>query len=769
MISKTLIGIFALAAAGWTQTPPPTTTHPALPPQNAPAQPAPVQKPPVQTAPAPVPAPAAQTAAPAQPETPKPATPPVFVPLVPKAPAPPAGPASAVGLKFPPLREIQPPKIEKVTLSNGMKVLLVESHELPTVRGVAMVRTGNLFDPADKVGLASVTGAAIRSGGTKGKTGEELDEQLENIAATVESGIGESYGTVSFSCLRENTAEVVAVFAGILTAPEFRDEKIDFEKSQLRSGITRRNDEYSAISKREFTALLFGRDTSYGWNIEYQTLDRIQRADVLAFYKRYFFPSNVTLGVIGDFDPADMKSLLERTFSGWTVTQPEVPPFPDTKKTPTPGAFVAVKTGGNQTSFAVGELGGKLNDPDYPALDVMAGILGGGFQSRLFREVRSKQGFVYSISAEWSPGYNQPGIFQISGSTKSGSTVATFKSILVELQKMRTEEVTPAELETAKQTVLNGFIFHFDSPAKTLNRLLLDTYFNYPSDFLFRYQKAVAAVTAADVVRVSRKYLKLDDLTWLAVGNPKEFIAPLDSFGLPVKEIDIKIPEPKDSDFSNNPANQATGKALLKKVQQALGGVEKLSAISDLTIKNITQLDPSAGGLRAEQINQWLTPKYFRQEAKYPFGTVSVYFDGKAGWINSAQATVPLPEMQRLQMSSELFRTWVPLMLSDRDSDRKVVLVADGLIEISDGSGNSVRIAIDPTTNLPTKEEYQIKQPNGPAASLATTLADFQPVAGVLFPRKMTLLQSGKKAADVTVADIQVNTGLKANLLGRQP
>src|SRR5277367_4822823 len=87
----------------------------------------------------------------------------------------------SLGLKFPPLRAIQIPKIETVTLSNGMQVMLLESHELPTVRGVALVRTGNLFDPKEKIGLATVTGAALRSGGTKNKTGDELDEQLENI------------------------------------------------------------------------------------------------------------------------------------------------------------------------------------------------------------------------------------------------------------------------------------------------------------------------------------------------------------------------------------------------------------------------------------------------------------------------------------------------------------------------------------------------------------------------------------------------------------
>ncbi len=688
------------------------------------------------------------------------------------APAPkanPTDPMANLGLKFPPLREIQLPKIETVTLSNGMQVLLLENHELPTVRGVAIVRTGNLFDPADKVGLATVTGGAIRSGGTKTKTGEELDEQLENIAASVESEIGESSGTVSFSCLKENTSEVLSVFADVLTAPELREAKIDFEKNQLRSGISRRNDDASGIASREFASLLYGSDNSYGWNIEYKTLDKVQRADVVAFYQRYFFPANVILAVRGDFKTAEMKAQLEKTFAAWTAKQPAVPPFPDVQKQSVAGAYVAVKTDVNQTNFAIGQQGGTLNDPDYPALEVMADILGGGFHSRLFQEVRTKLGNAYSISSNWGAGFNQPGLFQIEGSTKSATTVATFKAIRAEVEKIRTQPVTAEELETSKQSVLNGFIFNFDTPSKTLNRLLIYKYYGYPEDFLFRYQKAIAAVTAADVLRVAQKRLDPDSFAWLAVGNPKDFGAALDTFGLPVKQIDISIPEPKDETAANDPESLAKGKELLQKVQQAVGGADKLAAITDLTIKNETQLDASAGGLKAQQTNQWLAPNYFRQDATFPFGTISVYFDGTAGWIHSMQGTVPLPELQRDQISNELFRTFVPLVLSDRRADRKVALIADGLLEISDASGNSLRMSIDPATSLPSKEEYQLKQPQGPPAILSMSLADFQPIAGVLYPRKMTLSQNGKKAAEIKVLDIQANTGLKAAVLGRQP
>jgi len=676
-------------------------------------------------------------------------------------------PDSSLGLKFPPLREIQLPKIETVTLPNGMQVMLLENHELPTVRGVALVRTGNLFDPEDKIGLATVVGAAMRSGGIKAKTGDELDEQLENIAASVETEIGESSGTVSFSCLKENTAEVLAAFTDILTAPEFREDKIDLLKNQLRSGISRRNDDPAGIASREFASLLYGKDNSYGWDLEYATVDRIQRPDVIAFYKRYFFPANTILAIRGDFKTAEMKARLEKLFGTWTVSQPKVPPFPEVTKRPASGVFYATVKGVNQTNFAIGQQGGTLDDKEYPALEVMADILGGGFHSRLFQHVRTQLGNAYSISADWGANYDHPGLFEIAGSTKSATTTATFKVILEEVEKIRTEPVTAEELETAKASVLNGFIFNFDTPTKTLNRLLIYKYYNYPDDFLFRYQKGIEAVTAADVLRVAKQRLDPEKFAILAVGNPKDFSVPLSSLDRPIKEIDITIPDPKKE--SDDPESEAKGKELLQKVQKAVGGVDKLAAIKDLTVKNSTQLDQSAGGLKAEQTNFWLAPNHFRQDAKYPFGDIAVYFDGTAGWINAQRSTVPLPAAQRAQIGIELFRTWPALLLSDQAADRKVSLTAPGVIEISGTGDNSIRITVDPATNLPSKEEYQLKQPNAPVANLSVTLSDYKAVAGVLMPYKQVLSQNGKKAAEFTVIDVQANTGLKAAVLSRQP
>lgn len=679
-------------------------------------------------------------------------------------------PPSWKDLKYPPLKQIEIPKIEESTLPNGLKIYLLENHELPLIRGLALVRTGNLFDPADKVGLATITGSLIRSGGTAAKTGDQLDEELENIAASVESQIGESFGSVSFSTLKERTDEVLGTFHDVLTGPAFRQERLDLIRTQLRSGIARRNDDAHGISQREFDSLLYGPKTPYGWRLEYATIDNIKRADVEAFYKRYYFPANVILAVQGDFSAPEMKAKLEKFFTSWNAQQPPVPAFPPVNSNPKPGIYLATKSDVTQTTLALGQLGGELKDKDYPALEVMADILGGGFQSRLFQKVRTQLGYAYDVSSSWGANYDHPGIFEIESSTKSATTAETLKAINAEVERIRTQQVSADELESAKQTVLNGFVFNFDTPTKTLNRLLTYRYFGYPDDFIFQYQKAVEQVSRADILRVAKQYIDPAKFVIVAVGNPKDFSTPLASLGLPVSNLDISIPAPKPAATNARGVSaspQPKGAALLAKMAQAMGGESNLAAIQDMTQKAELNLDPAAGGLKAAQTEFWIAAGHYREENVLPFGKVLTYSDGKTGWVSSPQGTMAIPEPERKQISFELFRMWPRLLASAQDHDREIKDEANGVLRISDKSGNSLLITIDPATGLPASENYSEAGTAG--QDVMETYADWQETNGVKFPHKITISQDGRHFADLTVSSVALNQGLTPEQLAKKP
>ncbi len=325
--------------------------------------------------------------------------------------------------------------------------------------------------PPDKRGLSSVMADVLRSGGTRAKTGDQIDEELENIAASVESNMGETNASISFSGLKETAGTVLRVFKEVMTDPEFRQDKIDLSIAQMHSGIDRRNDDPQGIVEREISSVIYGRDNSYGWNIEHADMAHIQRADLQAVLPPLLFPEEHHAGDLRRFFGAGDASQLEELFADWNAEQPPVPAFPAVTAKPAPGVFLAEKSDVTQTFFALGELSGTLRDPDYPALEVAVNILGSGFTSRLMSQIRTKMGLAYSIGAGWGANYDHPGTFRIVGSTKSATTTEAIIASRAEVEKMRAAEVTEQELKTAKDAVLNSFVFFFDSPAKTLNRV----------------------------------------------------------------------------------------------------------------------------------------------------------------------------------------------------------------------------------------------------------------------------------------------------------
>ncbi|ALF53291.1 peptidase M16 [Nostoc piscinale CENA21] len=445
-------------------------------------------------------------------------------------------------LKLPALPAVKLPKYERFVLQNGMVVYLVEDHELPLVSGSALVRTGSRWEPADKVGLAGLTGAVMRTGGTKKHSPDELNEILEQRAASVETSIGEGSGSASFDSLTEDVETVFGLFAEVLREPVFAQDKLDLAKNQTKGGIARRNDDPNSIANREFRKLVYGKESPYARTVEYATLDKINREDLVQFYQQYFHPNNIILGIVGDFDSKKMRSLIQAKLGNWQrnpkITKPQLPEVSPANKG---GVFFVNQPQLTQSSVLLGHLGGQFDSPDYAALDVLNGVLN-GFGGRLFNEVRSRQGLAYSVYGYWSPRFDYPGIFLAGGQTRSEATVQFVKSLQTEIKRIQAQPVTAQELAFAKESTLNSFVFNFQDPGQTLSRLMRYEYYGYPSDFLFRYQKAVAATTAADVQRVAKQYLKPENLITLVVGNQTTIQPPLTGLAKQVTPIDVTIP-----------------------------------------------------------------------------------------------------------------------------------------------------------------------------------------------------------------------------------
>jgi len=443
-------------------------------------------------------------------------------------------------LKYPTLGQIEIPQVRRVTLANGMQVFLLEDHELPLVSLSAMVRTGSVYEPADKIGLAAITGTVMRTGGTTSKTGDQIDEQLEQIAASVETGIGLNSGSAALSVLKDDIDTGLSVLADVLMNPVFREDKIELAKVQHRSNIARRNDNMRQIAFREFYKLIYGPQSVYARQTEYATIGNITRDDLVAFHKKFFHPNNTTLAVWGDFDAEQMTKKIEEAFKAWQKADVDVPAVPKVEYEFRQTVSVVRKDDVSQSNIYLGHIGGLMSDPDYFVLEVMSRIL----SDNVFKNVRSREGLAYSAGGYYWPEYDHRGIFCVGCQTKLQSTVHAIRVMLKEVRKITEAEVTDEELALAKESYLNSFVFNFDSRAEIVRRLMIYQYFGYPEDFLQKTKENVEKVTKADVLRVARKHLQPDKMQILAVGRPQDFDEPLSVFGQ-VREIDITIPTPQ--------------------------------------------------------------------------------------------------------------------------------------------------------------------------------------------------------------------------------
>lgn len=566
-------------------------------------------------------------------------------------------------LVYPPLRDLVVPEVERVELSNGLTLYLLEDHALPKVEGAAIIRTGDRLEPPELTGVASLVGQVMRTGGSESRSGEEVDRLLENVGAAVETGIGTTSGNASIYALEEHLPLVLEVLAEILRSPAFPEDKIELAKVQERTSIARRNDDVSGIAGREFRKLLYGAESPYARTTEYATIEAITRDDLVRFHETYFVPNRVRLGLWGDFDAAEVKAMVERFFGSWErgpEADDQLPAVPDPATAPGSVSFIP-KDDVNQTNIRIGHLGGRIDDPDYFALTVMSEILGGGFSSRLFQVVRSQRGLAYGVSASWNASFDYPGVFAVVTSTKSETTVLTIRAVLEEIERIAAEPVSDDELTLAKESLLNSFVFNFVSKGAIVRRLMTYDYYGYPEDFLERYQKSIEAVTVVDVHRVAREHLRPDAVRILAVGRREDFDAPLSSLGRgDVTTIDITIPDPPAPAVPEaSPESLERGAALVSKF---LASAPSAARASGFRLEGESILETPQGKLPAQFQILFEAPDHYRETTVLPFGEIVTVISGEAGWAATPRGIQDLGDDQVRRTREGIYRHYAGVL-----------------------------------------------------------------------------------------------------------
>ena len=654
-----------------------------------------------------------------------------------------------------------------------MIVYLLEDHELPIIDISVRIRTGSLYEPADKVGLATITGAVMRTGGTTSKTGDELDEILENLAASVETGIGDDAGSASVSVLKEDLDTGLSILADILMNPAFREDKIELEKVQHRSGISRRNDNPGGITRREFSKLIYGADSPYARTTEYDTINSITRDDLIAFYQKFFRPNNIILGVLGDFDSEIMLAKIQEAFKGWEPAEIDLPEKPKIPEMYGKRVALVNKDDVNQTNIRMGHIGWLRKNEDYPALVVMSQILGIGFSSRLINSIRVEKGLAYSVGNNYGAGYDVPGVFFIACGTKSEATVTAIEAILVEVEKMRAEEVTDEELKQAIDGFMNSSVFDYDTKGEILSRALRYEYHDYPQDFVEQLMAGIREVTKADVKRVAAEYLHPDKFTLIAVGKASDFDKPLSTLG-DVTEVDITIPSPSPEPVPEaGEAETAKAKAILAEVIEAHGGFDKLKSVKNIITKGKMVVNTPGGMMELDGEVTIVLPNKARADLSMPaMGMrMSRIYDGQSGWMVMPQGVQPLPPAYVEEGKKEIFRDSIPLLayVSNEEVSAQYLGAEDvngkmaDVILISDTPADTLKLFIDQETKYIIKKEYQSLTDQGPAER-EEFLDDYREVSGVMIAFHTVSFDNGEQSAEITFSEATINAEVDESL-----
>ncbi len=439
-------------------------------------------------------------------------------------PAPAPIPAHPDRLTFAPLR-YEPPAAgaHRVVLKNGLVVFIAEDPALPLVNIQLLLRAGAYLEVDGQAGLAELTGALLRSGGTERLSAEALDERLDFLATTLQTGIGDTGGTVTLNCLSDTLDESLGLLVDVLKTPRFQEDRLALLKEQTLQELGKRNDDPADIEFQAWNRLLYGERHFTNRLPTRATIEGLTRADLVAFQQRFIHPARMVAAVSGAFRREEMLAKLEAAFADWPRPAPDTPAIPaELAPAAAPGLYRIHKTV-NQGRVSIGLVTARRDTPDAHALEVMNEILGGaGFASRITRTVRSNEGLAYTAGSALSLGAYYPGRFRAGFQSKSRSVAYATDLVLREIRRLRDEPPTAAELDTIKKNLTETFPSTFPSAQRSMQVFASDEFSGRAPDWWSTYRARIAAVSATDVQDVARRYLVPEKLVALVVGDQRE-------------------------------------------------------------------------------------------------------------------------------------------------------------------------------------------------------------------------------------------------------
>ena len=661
-------------------------------------------------------------------------------------------------------RSVQPqpksaPKIQledpqTFTLSNGLKVLVVENHKLPRVRVQLLLDNPPVLE-GEKAGVSSLTGALLGKGSSN-ISKDDFNEEVDLLGATISFSGKSAFA----STLSRYFPRILELMAEAAFNPNFSQEEFEKEKERFIENLRSEEKDVSAVARRVQSALAYGTAHPYGEFVSIESLEKVTLQDVSDFYARYFSPHNAYLVLIGDLDVKTAKKLVKSHFKDWSSKLQNGPSYSEASNLAEPTINFVDMPNAVQSEIVVQNLVSlKMSDPDYIPVLIANQILGGGAEGRLFLNLREDKGYTYgSYSSVGTDKYSNAR-FRASAQVRNAVTDSAVVEILSEIKKIGTERVSEVDLKNAKEKYKGSFVRSLERPETVANFALNIETQGLSADFYENYLSRIDAVTAEEVQRVAQKYFQVDQARIVVVGKGSEVLPALekmqfdskplkvtyfDKFAAAIDRPEFKIELPEGVDAAS----------VLSAYLEAIGGSEAASAVKTFAIT----YGASVQGMNLQLVVAQSAAAEFTQEMKMMGNVMQrTVINETEAFMEAQGQKIPLDDTQKKSVAEDAALVSELVWLNNPNAE----LSLTGIEMVDDRPAYVVKVSENRVAYYDTETGLKLKQVTtqemqGQTISQSTSFGDYKEVSGLLIPHVVSQ-NLGPQTVDFTIEEAKIN------------
>ncbi len=640
-------------------------------------------------------------------------------------------------------------------LKNGLKVIVVENHKLPRITMRLIIDHDPIFE-GEKAGYVSLAGEMLRQG-TTSRLKDQLDEEIDFMGASLST----SSKSVSISGLSKYNEKLMEIMADILLNPAFPIKEFEKLKKQEISALQTSKNRPDEVANNVFKSVLFGLDHPYGEVLTIQKIENIDIEDCKQYYQNFWVPNQAYLAIVGDIKAKKAKKMTKKYFGDW---QKSSVPKNNFEKSTTPDRVMISFVNRNNAVQSVLRLGNiidlKPGDPDIVKLNLTNQILGVSSMGRLFQNIREDKGYTYGAYSKHS--YDKLiGSFSASASVRNEVTDSAITEFFYEFNRIRSGFASEEEIEGAKNFIIGAYGRSLESPNTVANFALNIQRYNLPNDYYENYLNRLKSLTANDIMKTAKKYIKSHSMHITVVGKASKVADKLEKFG----SVEYFDEEGNKIEKPSIPVPEGvTAQMVIDNYIKNKGGRENLARVKDLRMKMNAEIPGTPMQLSAEIIRK--RPNMYKMEViAAGMGTIQKQvFDGKKGTQSAMGRSIPMEGKELEEMKAEaMFDKEMKYGEMGYVIEFTRMAMVDGkkayVIEVTSPVGSIITEYYHAESGLKLREERLVESPQGNVVN-TTTYNEFINVDGVMYP-KIMVIDAGSQKIKMTVIDIQVNKGVK--------